>query len=224
MDHVQDDVLGGDTRGECAVDLDAAHLEPVHGHGLGGQDVAHLGGADPQGDGAERPVRRGVRVAAGDGHTGLGKALLGADDVDDAVLVAARGEETESEVLGVGLQLREHVLPQLVEEGAGDGVGGDDVVGGGDVALGHGHAQAALTKHGERLRAGRLVHEVQTDEELCSAVPVVPHCVKVEHLVVERVAHGFSYLVSRLGVWGYLMGAAVPAVTPPSTASACPVT
>ena len=50
-------------------------------------------GADAERDRAERAVRGGVRVAAGDGHAGLGEALLGSDDVHDALLAGSTVEE-----------------------------------------------------------------------------------------------------------------------------------
>ena len=43
-----------------------------------------LRGADAEGQRAEGAVRRGVAVAAHDGHAGQGQALLGADHVHDA--------------------------------------------------------------------------------------------------------------------------------------------
>ena len=58
---------------------------PVLGQGLGGEHVLDLAGADAEGQGAERAVGGGVAVAADDGHARLGEALLGADDVDDAL-------------------------------------------------------------------------------------------------------------------------------------------
>ena len=64
----EDDVLGVDARTQPAVHLDAADLELVHREALRGEDVAHLRRADAEGDGAERAVRGGVRVAAADRH------------------------------------------------------------------------------------------------------------------------------------------------------------
>ena len=51
---------------------------------LRGQHVLDLRGADAEGQRAEGAVRRGVAVAAHDGHARQGQALLGADHVDDA--------------------------------------------------------------------------------------------------------------------------------------------
>ena len=51
-----------------------------------------LGGADAEGERAEGAMRRGVAVAADDGHAGLGQALLGADDMDDALGMLSIGK------------------------------------------------------------------------------------------------------------------------------------
>src|SRR5690625_3737764 len=86
LDDVQDHVLGVHAGPQFTVHFDAAHLHRFDGHRLGREHVTHLAGADPEGDRAERPVRAGVRIAAGDGGTRLGYALLGSDHVDDALL------------------------------------------------------------------------------------------------------------------------------------------
>src|SRR3546814_14147855 len=74
----------------CSSDLFAVHRDPhvlrrPLDQRLGGQDVLDLGGADAEGERAERTVRRGVAVAADDRHAGLGQPLLRPDDVDDAL-------------------------------------------------------------------------------------------------------------------------------------------
>jgi hypothetical protein len=51
--------------------------------GLRRQHVLNLGRANAERERAERAVRRGVRIAAHDGHAGQSKALLRADDVDN---------------------------------------------------------------------------------------------------------------------------------------------
>ena len=79
------DVLGIDAGTEFAMHFDAADLHFPHGHGLRGEDVTDLGGTDAEGDRSEGAVGGGVGVAAGDGGAGLGDALLGADNVDDAL-------------------------------------------------------------------------------------------------------------------------------------------
>ena len=75
--------------GQLAVDRDRHGARPLLGQGLGGEHVLDLARADPEGEGAERAVGRGVAVAAHDRHARLGEALLGADDVDDALAAVA---------------------------------------------------------------------------------------------------------------------------------------
>ena len=59
------------------------------GQRLGGQDVLDLARPDAEGERTERAVGGGVAVAADDRHARLGPALLGADDVDDALVRVA---------------------------------------------------------------------------------------------------------------------------------------
>ena len=61
------------------------------------QDVLYLAGADAEGERPERPVRRGVAVAANDGGAGKGEPLFGADDVDDALAQIGDGEIGDAE-------------------------------------------------------------------------------------------------------------------------------
>ena len=53
------------------VERDPHRAGPVLGQGLRGQHVLDLAGADAEGERAEGAVRRGVAVAADDGHAGL---------------------------------------------------------------------------------------------------------------------------------------------------------
>jgi hypothetical protein len=67
--------------------------------------MADLGGADAEGEGAERAVGAGVAVAADDGLAGLRDAELGSDDVHDAAQVL-HAEQLDAEVGAVLLELR----------------------------------------------------------------------------------------------------------------------
>ena len=60
-----------------------------------------LGGADAVRKGTEGAMRRGMGVAADDRRAGQGEALLGADDVDDALALVELVEILDAEVLGV---------------------------------------------------------------------------------------------------------------------------
>ena len=88
---------------------------------LGGQHVLDLGGADAEGQRAERAVRRGVAVAADDGHAGQGEALLGADHVDDALADVVHVEVGHAELGDVLLQRLDLDARFLVGDALADG-------------------------------------------------------------------------------------------------------
>ena len=104
-DDGEDDVLGGDAERQRAVDADPHVLGRALDQRLGRQHMLDLGGADAEGQRAEGAVRRGVAVAADDGHAGLGHALLGADDVDDALADIVHVEIGHAEIGDVVLSV-----------------------------------------------------------------------------------------------------------------------
>jgi hypothetical protein len=71
---------------------------------LRGQDVLDLAGADAEGEGAKGAMGRRVAVAADDGCAGEGEALLGADDVDDALALVTQAKVCDAELLDVLLE------------------------------------------------------------------------------------------------------------------------
>ena len=89
----QDDVLRVEPGASVPVDVDAPDLQRLHRQALRRQHVAHLRGADPERQGAERAVRRGVTVAADDRHARLGQPELRPDHMDDALATAVEVEE-----------------------------------------------------------------------------------------------------------------------------------
>ena len=56
----------------------------------------------PKASAPNAPWVDGVAVAADDGHARLGAALLRADDVDDALIVARHVVELDAELAAVG--------------------------------------------------------------------------------------------------------------------------
>ena len=70
----------------------------------------------PNATDAERAVRRGVAVAAGDRHPRLREPELRADHVHDALPVVVEPGEAHAEVAAVALERRHHVLGHHVEE------------------------------------------------------------------------------------------------------------
>ena len=81
--------------------LDGHPLRPRLRQRLGGQHVLDLARADAEGERPERAVRGGVAVAADDGHARQRAALLGPDDVDDALAGVAHRVVRDAELGGV---------------------------------------------------------------------------------------------------------------------------
>ena len=208
-DRREDEVLGGDAVAHRADVVDAHRLGLVLHEALGGEDVLDLARADAEGERSERAVRRGVAVAADDRHARLGDAQLGADDVHDALVLAAEREERHAELLAVGLERLDLDAAELVLDAVGGhrAVGRDVVVGGGERAvraadLAAGHPQAV-----ERLWARDLVDEVEVDVD-----EVGRHLVALPDLLEQR---------GRLGHVGQLLRRPA-ATTASSTASPSP--
>ena len=115
---------------------------------------------------------RGVGVAAADDHARLGEAELGADHVDYALEAGVGPEVADPVATDVVAEGAEHGVGQRISERAlpGGGLGGDDVVDGGDGAAREGDVPAQLVEHREGLGARDLVDEVEPDEELGAAI------------------------------------------------------
>ena len=177
--NVQDNVLAGDPVGQVAVDADEHVLGLGLGQRRGGQDVLHLRGSDPEGHGAKGPVRGGVAVAADGRAARQGEALLGADDVDDALPLVGHAEVLEAEILDVLLELQ-HLGPggRLLDEGLdADEVGPvgrrDVVIDGDQGAVGPPHAAAGEAEALKGL-GGRHLH--------CIAL----HCKQIEKMHADN--------------------------------------
>ena len=115
---------------------------------LGRQNVANLGCADAEGEGAERAVGRGVGIAAYHGQARLGDALFRADDVDDALARVAEAELGDAVGRGVGVQRRHQLAPFVVGEiGVGAPACRDIVVGNGEGLIGPADVMAVGFQH-----------------------------------------------------------------------------
>jgi hypothetical protein len=184
-DDVQNDVLGVDAGRQLAVDLDAADLEGAQRHRLRGEHVAHLTRTNAEGDRAERAVGRRVRIAAGDRGARLGDALLGADDVHDALLARRAIKEGDAKIRAVLAQFIHHGLGQRIVVRLNHLVGRHDVVDRGKRAVRHEDLEAQIAHHAERLRARDLMNQVCADEELGLAVGQRAHSVRVPDFLEE---------------------------------------
>jgi hypothetical protein len=148
-----------------------------------------LARADAERERAEGAVGRGVRVAADDRHARAACSPSPADDVDDALVVAAHAVEGDLVLLAALGQLRDQVLRQRVEDADLRVVGRDDVVDGRDGAVGPADLEAAVPEPLERLGRGHLVDQVQVDVEDGRAVGLRDDDVLVPDLLEERLGH-----------------------------------
>src|SRR5206468_5755042 len=97
-DDRQNDILGVDTWGESAVDVDAPDLQGFEREALRREDVAHLRRTDAERDGSHRAVCGRVAVAARDGHARLRQAQLWANDMHDALVRAVSRPQVDPEL------------------------------------------------------------------------------------------------------------------------------
>ena len=193
LNDVQNDVFRVHAGPERSVHGNAAHLQRLDGEALRCQHVAHLRGADAEGDGAERAVRRGVAVAARDGDAGLREPELGSNDVHDALVDAVEAIERNAELAAVALERRHHCFGKHVEKRAALIERGHDVVHRRKRAVRVGHRAAAHPQHIEGLRAGDFVNQMQPDEQLRLPRRQLAHRVPVPDLVKKCVSHRVKY-------------------------------
>jgi len=162
-DDGEDDVLRSDAFGTLAVD------EDVEGFGFGlhealrGEDMLDFAGADAECEGAECAVSGGVGIAADDGLAGLGDPEFGADDVDDALMLAVHVEETHAGFATIALEGFELELGVVVEDGEGAIGGGDGMIHNGEGEVGTADLAAFGFEAGEGLGRGAFVDQVAID-------------------------------------------------------------
>ena len=222
----QDQVLGGDAGRQVAVDGDGHGGRASLGERLGGQHVLDLAGADPEGEGTERPVGRGVAVAADDGHAGLGQPLLGSDDVDDALVGVAHRVAGDAELGAVGVEDRQLLGRDGVGHRLVDVGGRHVVVGGGDGEVGAVHAPTGQAQPVEGLGRGDLVDQVEVDEEDVRLLRAPgADDVAVPDLLRQcaGLGHGGQAPISTISTRRLPRGAAYSTVSPTAwPSSACP--
>ena len=193
-DDGEDDVLRGDAGRQFAVDHRAHVLRFLLDQRLRRQHVLDLGGADAVGERAEGAMRRGMAVAAHDRGAGQREALLGPDDVDDALALVELVEILDAEILGVLRQRRDLLGAFRIGIGLA-------AVGGRHVVIDHGqrlvrrvHLAAGGAQAFEGLRRGHLVHQMAVDIDQAGAVRLLVDQMVVPDFVVERARfHGFNF-------------------------------
>ena len=135
-------------------------------------------------------VGRGVRIATDDRHAGQGGAVLRPNDVDDALALGEKGEESGSaKLFNIGVQRNDLLFAGRV----GDAVVTAFPAGGGGVVVGRGDDRADAPDFATRfaqafksLGAGHFMHQVAVDVEDGRAVVLGVDDVVVPQFVVKR--------------------------------------
>ena len=153
-----------------------------HHEALGREHVLHFARPDPEGQRAERAVRRGMRVAAHDHHAGLGGAELGADHVHDPLVGRAQVEQLDAEIARVRGECLELPLRDGVVDGKCPVAGGDVVVHGGEREIGPSHPPPRPAQAAEGLGRRHFVHQVQVHVQQRRPVAELVHDVGLPHL------------------------------------------
>ena len=218
-DDGQRHVLGRDARRQVALDRDGHGLRAHLRQRLGGQHVLDLAGADAEGERAEGAVGRGVAVAADDRHAGLGPALLGTDDVDDALVGVAHRVAGDAEL---GAVVVEHLRAAGPRSGrppacrcrwSGTLWSAVATVRSGRRTVAPGQPQPV-----EGLGRGDLVDQVQVDEEEVRLALGRVDDVGVPDLLAERARSAHQRPPPRCATWsmppGALYSTASPALLP----------
>jgi hypothetical protein len=184
------DVLGTDAHREHALDPHPHALRPPLPQGLGHEHMGDFGGADPECDGPEGPMGRGVGVAAHDGQPRQGQPLLRPHHMDDALAGIVEAEEVDAVGEGVLVELLHHPADALVRNAA-RAAGGHVMVGHPEGEVRPRHRRVATSKLGEGV-VRPLVHEVPVDPEQGLPVLAGENRVLVPNLVEEGagLAHG----------------------------------
>ena len=161
-----------------------------------------LGGADAEGQRAQRAVGRRVGIAADDRLAGQREAELRPDDMDDTLARIERRDVGHAEVGDIGFEGLD--LPARLR--LGDTVPAigcrDVVVDHGERCFGPAHPAAGGAQTGKGLRTMHLVEQVAIDVEHAGAVVEVLHDVRVPYLVEQRAGHVESPQGRRLStIW-----------------------
>ena len=184
-DHMEHQILGGNTIGELAIHLDSTHFQLVHRQALTRENITHLTGADTESDGTERTMGGGVRVATRHGHPWLSQTQLWSDHMHDSLSTTAQTVQDNAVLSAVTFQRAEHLLSQGVFKWALLGDGGDDVIDRGNGSLRTTHGQSFVLQGSKGLGAGDFMDQMQTHEQLGGSTGKFRHPMQIPHLVVK---------------------------------------
>ena len=186
--HREGDILGRHTGAQLAGDLDLHVLALALDQRLGRQNMLNLGRADAMGQSAERAMGGGVAVAADHGHARQGPALLGADDMHDALAHVRHRIIVNAEILGV-LVKRLNLNAAVFGHGGGIGTvkrGGHVVVRHGNGLFGRAYRAFGHAQPFKGLRAGDLMHKMAVDIKQAGAIVGLVGDMGIPDFIIKR--------------------------------------
>ncbi len=149
-----------------------------------------LGRADAEGERPEGAMRRGVAVAADDGHPGLRQPQLRSDDMDDPLVLAPQIVERHAELPAIAPQLLDLLCRDRVGDASRARRGRHAVVHGRRRQEGPPDGQPAPPQPLERLGRGDFVHQVQVDIEDGGTGRLMHDPMRVPDLLEKRSRRG----------------------------------
>ena len=218
------DVLARNAGRRRALDIDAHPLRLLLPDRLRHQDVRDFRRADAEGVGAEGAVRRGVAVAAHDEQARQRQALLGADDVHDALPWIVQAEQLDAVLARVALEIAHHGRDLRIRDLMVAAARRHVMVGDAEGQPGLRRLAAARLHLAEGVE-GAFVDVVPVDEEERSAVLAPCDLVRGPELVDEGQWRGHADSYSPPGRWtcrgSSIMYAKRYQVKKPATAPIC---
>ena len=191
-DDREHDVLGCHPKWQLAF---YAHQHVLHffsDKALGGQYVFDLRRANTVGQGAERAMGRGVRVAADHGHARQCGALLRADHVNDALTHVVHFEFGDAVLVAVvvqGLHLQTgNLIGNRFNPAFALRRGRYVMVRGRDIGIDAPRLAPCQTQAFERLRRGHFMNDVTVDIDQRRSIVALLDQMRIPELVVERFA------------------------------------
>src|SRR5437016_479833 len=192
-------VLRSDAFGALSIDENVQRLRARLHETLCRENVLDFAGANAKSQSAEGAVRGGVAVAANNGLARLRDAELRANDVHDALILAAHVEEAEAGFAAVFLQGIELKLSVVVEDGQSAVSGGDGMVHDRESEIGAADFAAFGAKPGESLGGSAFVNEVAVNVDDRGLAGLLVDDVGVPDFLIERFrSHGVSIRILAL--------------------------
>ncbi len=109
--------------------------------------------------------------------------------MDDALASAGEVEVGDAELVRISAEFADHGVGERVGEGLLPFIGGNDVIDGGEGAVGKPDLESEVAKHAEGLWAGDFVDEVGTNEQLGLTIAQRAHGVRVPDFFEQTFPH-----------------------------------